>query len=66
MDFKYGAVKMSKETNKLLVPFAINNKYKFLRKSVSITIGKPYLVKGDLEKENKILMNKVLHLLKEK
>ena len=27
MPFKYGAVKMSKETNKLLVPFAINNKY---------------------------------------
>ena len=63
MDFKYGAVKMSKETNKLLVPFAINNKYKFLRKSVSITIGKPYIVKDNLEIENKKLMEIVKNMI---
>lgn len=66
MKFKIGAVKMSKETGKQIVPFAIKNEYKFLRKSVSITIGKPYVVTGDLEKENEILMNKVIDLLKEK
>lgn len=66
MKFKYGAVKMYKEANKQIVPFAIKNEYNFLIKSVSITIGKPYLVKGDLEKENEILMNKVICLLKEK
>lgn len=64
MDFKYGAVKMSKDANKLLVPFAINNKYKFLRKSVSITIGKPYIVKDDLEIENKKLMEIVKNMIK--
>ena len=66
MKFKYGAVKMSKETGKQIVPFAIKNEYKFLRKSVSITIGKPYIVKSDLEQENEILMNKVKEILKEK
>lgn len=64
MKFKYGAVKMSKETNKLIVPFAINNKYKFLRKSVSITIGTPYIVKETLESENKKLMEIVKNMIK--
>lgn len=64
MKFKYGAVKMAKETGKQIVPFAIKNKYKFLRKSVSITVGKPYIVKSDLEQENEILMNKVKEMLK--
>ena len=63
MEFKYGAVKMSKETNKLIVPFAINNKYKFLKKGVSITIGKPYIVKNDLESENKKLMEIVKNMI---
>ena len=64
MRFKYGAVKMSKETSKLIVPFAINNKYKFLKKSVSITIGTPYVVKGALEIENNKLMNIVENMIK--
>jgi len=64
MNFKYGAVKMSKETGKLLVPFAINNKYKFFKKSVSITIGTPYIVKNELEFENKKLMEKVKNMIK--
>ena len=64
MNFKYGAVKMSKETNKLIVPFAINNKYKFLRKSVSITIGTPYVVKDELKIENDKLMNIVKNMIK--
>jgi len=64
MKFKYGAVKMSKETSKLIVPFAINNKYKFLKKSVSITIGTPYVVKGALEIENNKLMNIVENMIK--
>lgn len=64
LDFKYGAVKIAKVTGKIIVPFAINNKYKFLRKSVSITIGKPYIVNNDLEKENKILMKKIENMIK--
>ena len=33
--------------------------------SIKITYGKPYKVKGDLEKENEILRDKVYKLMKE-
>jgi len=66
MPFKYGAVKMAKETNTLIVPFAINGEYKFLRKSVVIEFGKPYKVNDGVEIENKRLEDKVIKLLKEK
>lgn len=64
--FKYGAVKLSCDTNKKIVPFAIINDYKLFRKSVKIIFGKPYNVhdKLDLTKENNILMNKVIKLLR--
>lgn len=64
MKFKYGAIKMSKETGKLIVPFAINGKYKFLRKNVSITISKPYFIKDELEIENEKLMKIVKNMIK--
>lgn len=64
MPFKYGAVKMASETNCLVVPFGITNKYKFLKKSVKIKFGTPYTIKdSDLEKENKKLMVKVTNLI---
>ena len=66
MPFKYGAVKMAKETDSYIVPFAIVNKYKFLKKSVTISFGKPYKVKEDIEKENKKLENKVIRLIRSK
>lgn len=62
--FKYGAVKMAKETNSYIVPFAITNKYRFLKKSVIISFGSPYKVTGDIEKENKILEQKVIKLIR--
>ena len=64
MPFKYGAVKMAKETDSFIVPFAITNKYKFLRKSVIISFGKPYKVTGDIEYENRLLEKKVIKLIR--
>lgn len=64
MPFKYGAVKMAKETGSNIVPFSITRKYKFLKKSVIICFDKPYKVTGDLQKENKILENKVSTLIR--
>lgn len=64
LPFKYGAVKMSKETNSLIVPFSITNKYKLFKKSVIICFGTPYKVTGDLEAENKILEEKVIKLIR--
>ncbi len=65
-NFKMGAVKMSSDANKKIVPFAIINEYKLFRKSVKIIFGKPYKIKNknDLKSENIILMNKVIDLLK--
>ena len=65
-NFKMGAVKMSCDSGKKIIPFAIINNYKLFRKSVKIVFGKPYKIKNknDLKSENIILMNKVIDLLK--
>lgn len=64
MPFKYGAVKMAQETNSSIVPFSITHKYKLFKKSVIISFDKPYKVTGDLNKDNKILENKVSNLIR--
>ena len=52
MPFKFGAVKMCKETNSTMIPFVITGKYRPFRKGLRIEFFKPYKLKGDLEKEN--------------
>ena len=64
MPFKYGAVKMAAETNSYIVPFSITNKYKLFKKSVIICFDKPYKVTGNFEKDNKILEEKVINLIR--
>lgn len=64
MPFKYGAVKMAKETNCYIVPFSITGKYKKFKKSVIISFGKPYKITKDIEIENKILEEKVIELIR--
>lgn len=64
MPFKYGAVKMANETNSIIVPFSITNKYKLFHKSVIICFDKPYKVTGDLNKDNKMLEEKVINLIR--
>jgi 1-acyl-sn-glycerol-3-phosphate acyltransferase len=67
MPFKYGAVRIAKDTDANIVPFAITGEYKRFRKGLKITFGKPYKIedKRDLTKENIKLMNKVIRLMKE-
>ena len=64
MPFKYGAVKMAKETNAKIIPFSITKKYNFFKRSVTICFDKPYTVTGDIEKDNKILEEKVINLIR--
>lgn len=64
MPFKYGAVKMAHETNSMIVPFSITNKYKLFKKSVIICFDKPYKVTGYLKKDNTILEEKVINLIR--
>lgn len=62
LPFKIGAVKMAKDTNTKIVPFAINANYKFLSKNLKIKFGKPIEIKDDLEKENERLCKIVENL----
>ena len=64
LPFKYGAVKMASVCDVPIVPFAIKGQCKFRSKDLVIRFGKPYKLKSDnLEKENKILYNKIKELL---
>ena len=62
MPFKFGAVKMASSTNAYIVPFSITGKYRMFG-GLTITFGKAYKVSCDLEKENKLLMEKVKMLI---
>lgn len=64
MPFKYGTVKLAAKTNAKIIPFSITGKYKFLRPSITICFGTPYQVTKDPEKDNQILENKVINLIR--
>lgn len=56
LPFKMGAIKMAKDTNTKIVPFAIKGDYKLFSKNLSITFGKSIEVKSnDLEVEKERL-----------
>lgn len=65
LPFKFGAVSLAKKTDSYLVPFAITGKYKFRSKDLTVRIGKPFKVTGDLESANKKLAREVVELMKE-
>ena len=54
LPFKFGAVKMAKETDSMIIPIALKSKgFPFIN-TYSINIGKPYSImeNADLEAEN--------------
>ena len=56
LPFKMGTIKMAKDTNTKIVPFAIKGDYKLFSKNLSIIFGKPIEVKSnDLEVEKERL-----------
>lgn len=64
LEFKKGAVKLSKESNALLVPFAINGKFKFNSKDLVLRFGEPFVVgkDDDIDEANEKLRNEILRL----
>ena len=62
LPFKYGAVSFANKTDSCIVPFSITGEYK--KRNIKIVFSKPYKVTGDIIKDNKILENKVIELLK--
>ena len=66
LPFRYGAVRMAKETSKVVVPCAISGNYK-LFSTVVLKYGKAIDVSNmELEDANNLLREKILELLEEK
>lgn len=65
LPFKKGAVYFAKNTDSLIVPFAITGEYKIFKNTLTITFGKPYKINlEDIEKANLELKNKIAYLIK--
>ncbi len=65
MPFKIGAVKMSSDTDSILVPFIITGKYNIIGRSVSIEFLEGRKISDDLDYENKKLMKDISKKLEE-
>lgn len=64
LPFKTGAVRMAQSANSQILPFAIIGKYRIFKGPILI-FGKPYTQKtNDVTKENDILRNIVVDLIK--
>lgn len=59
MPFKYGAVKMARDTRTPIIPFAITGKYKPFKKDIKIQFMEPITVSDNLEEANEKLMKVV-------
>lgn len=64
--FKKGAIKMSIEAKSPIIPFAIIGKYEKYKKNVKMVFGELYYPETtNIEKENKVLEEKVKNIIKE-
>lgn len=64
LPFKIGAVKMAKETNTKIVPFAISGNYHPFSRNLQIKFDAPLSITEDLEKEKERLKDQIDHLLR--
>lgn len=65
MPFKIGAVKMSSDTDSILIPFIITGKYNIIGRSISIEFLEGRKISNDLDYENKKLMKDISKKLEE-
>ncbi len=63
LKFKYGAVKMAKDTDSTIIPFAITGRYRLFMKRIKITFLPPMKVGDDLTEANDALRSTVLEVL---
>lgn len=59
MPFKFGAVKMARDTRTPIIPFVITGKYKPFERNIKIQFMEPITVSDDLEEANGRLMKVV-------
>ena len=63
--FRRGAVRIAKQSNTKIVPFAIKGGYKIFRKGLVIEFGKPVDVSNmEIEEANDYIRNEVLKMLR--
>ena len=63
--FRSGTVRIAKQSNTKIVPFAIKGRYKIFRKGLVIEFGKPVDVSDmEIEEANDYIRNEVLKMLR--
>jgi len=63
--FRSGTVRIAKQSNTKIVPFAIKGGYKLFRKGLAIEFGKPVDVSNmEIEEANEYIRNEVLKMLR--
>ena len=64
LPFKYGSVSLAKKTGALIVPYAIVNKYKLFRKSVTVIYDEPIdITNMDMNEANEYLKKSIKNIL---
>jgi len=64
LPFKMGVIKIAKEANSKIIPFAISGKYRIFSNNLKIIFGKSYsLTSDDLEKELENLKKQIKKLI---
>ena len=65
LKFKHGAVTIAKQSNSVIVPFAIKGGYNLFRRTLTIEFGKPVDIRDmELDDANDYIRNEVLNLLR--
>lgn len=65
LPFKMGVIKMAKETNSKIIPFAITGSYRLFSRNLKIEFGQPLQISSDdFENEKQILEKTVSNLLR--
>jgi len=65
LSFRYGAVRIAKQSNARIVPFAIKGGYKLFKKGLTIEFGEPVDVgQMEIDEANEYIRNEVLKLLR--
>ena len=65
LKFKHGAVTIAKQSNSVIVPFAIKGGYNLFRKTLTIEFGEPVDIRDmELDDANDYIRNEVLNLLR--
>lgn len=63
--FRHGAVRIAKQSDSKIIPFAIKGGYRLFRKVLNIEFGEPVdISKMDIEEANEYIRNEVLKLLR--